>query len=417
MAEGKPKDALASANIVVANNPNSPSGLYLKGTALKEMGAYDEAMAALQATLKTSPTATPAMLQLADISLTKGNAEGAIDFATQAVRRNPRSGTAHLILAKSLVKLRRLDAAEPEVKGLVKASATSVAVQTLEGDFYWAKHDLVHARQAYERALQLSPRAGLPSLIGLLRIDLTEKKPDAARSRIESQLAKTPDDPALLIVAGEIYSDLKDLKKSEAMFQHLLQVDPTNIRAYVALGSIYVGQHRVDEAIKRFEEVAKRDKRLAPAALTMTGQLLALQGQQDAARKHFEEALSLNPQMPIAANDLAWDYAERGGNLDVALKWAQTAKAKMPDSPFPNDTLGWIYYKKGLNSLAVTSFEDAVKQAPADSSIRYRLGLAYLKVGEQKKAKTALEQALKMSSEFKEAADAKRALSSITIKG
>jgi Flp pilus assembly protein TadD len=147
----------------------------------------------------------------------------------------------------------------------------------------------------------------------------------------------------------------------------------------------------------------------------MAGTLLSLQGKADEARNRFEQALALDPQMPIAANNLAWDYAERGGNLDVALKWAQTAKAKLPNSPYPSDTLGWVYFKKGLGSLAVTSFEDAARQAPSDPSIRYRLGLSYLKIGDRKKARGSFEQALKLNSEFKEAADAKRVLA--TIKG
>src|SRR5207237_42233 len=114
---------------------------------------------------------------------------------------------------------------------------------------------------------------------------------------------------------------------------------------------------------------------------TMVGTILTLQNKNDEARKQYERALALDPQMPVAANNLAWDYAENGRNLDVALSLAQIAKAKLPDSASISDTLGWIYYKKGLGGLAINSFEDAVKQAPSDASIRYRLGLAYLKTG------------------------------------
>jgi Flp pilus assembly protein TadD len=143
--------------------------------------------------------------------------------------------------------------------------------------------------------------------------------------------------------------------------------------------------------------------------------ILTMQNKHDEARKLYEHALSLDPQMPVAANNLAWDYAERGQNLDVALNLAQTAKAKLPNTSAVTDTLGWVYYKKELGSLAVTSFEEAVRQAPSDPSIRYHLGLAYLKTGDQKKARASLEGALKLSPDFKEAADAKKALA--TIKG
>ena len=65
--------------------------------------------------------------------------------------------------------------------------------------------------------------------------------------------------------------------------------------------------------------------------------------------------------------------------------------------------------------MAIASFEEATKQSPADASIRYRLGLAYIKAGNTQKARGAFEQALRMNPKFKEAEDAKRQLS--TLKG
>ena len=78
-----------------------------------------------------------------------------------------------------------------------------------------------------------------------------------------------------------------------------------------------------------------------------------------------------------------------------------------------SDTLGWVYYKKGLASLAVTSFEEAIKQGPSNPSVHYRLGLAYFKNGDQKKARDSFLHALKLSPTFKEAEDAKRELASL----
>jgi len=74
-----------------------------------------------------------------------------------------------------------------------------------------------------------------------------------------------------------------------------------------------------------------------------------------------------------------------------------------------------VYYKKGLAGLAVTALQEAASQAPLDPSIHYRLGLAYLKDGDKKKARGSFEQALRLNSDFKEAEDARRALA--TLKG
>ena len=68
-----------------------------------------------------------------------------------------------------------------------------------------------------------------------------------------------------------------------------------------------------------------------------------------------------------------------------------------------------------MASLAVTFLQEASKRGPTSPSIKYRLGLAYLKNGDQKKARASLEQALKLNPQFEEAADARRALG--TLKG
>jgi Flp pilus assembly protein TadD len=99
--------------------------------------------------------------------------------------------------------------------------------------------------------------------------------------------------------------------------------------------------------------------------------------------------------------------------LDVALQLAQTAKAGLPNVGTVSDTLGWIFYKKGLTGQAVRSLREATTQAPSQPSIRYRLGLAYLKNGDQSEARGALEQALRLNPKFPEAAEAKRALAAL----
>jgi Flp pilus assembly protein TadD len=68
-----------------------------------------------------------------------------------------------------------------------------------------------------------------------------------------------------------------------------------------------------------------------------------------------------------------------------------------------------------MATMAVTFLREATKRGPSSPSMQYRLGLAYLKAGDQKSARESLEQALKMNPQFPEAEDAKRAIA--TIKG
>ena len=412
MVEGKPKDALIVANAVVADNPNSIAGHYLHGTALVATGSTDEAMKAFQEVLRLSPSATAAELQLADLNLGRGDTAAAVEFAGHVIKIQPQSVIAHMLMAKAQLRLGNIVRAEPEVMALAKIGGTSSEIHVLIGDLYWAKKDLTRAGDAYDVALKLSPGL-IPALAGRIRVDLEQKKPEEARSLVASQLAKTPDDETLLELAGNTFLASGDAARAESTFRHLLEVNPANMEAYNRLAALYLSQHRLDEARTEFADLALKQPKAAVAATTMVATILTLQNKPDEARKQYQQALVLDPNTPVAANNLAWDYAESGSNLDVALQLAQTAKSKLPNSADVSDTLGWVYYKKGLAALAVTSLEQATKEAPSNPSIHYRLGLAYLKNGNPKGARNSLQEALKLDPKFREAEDAKRELAAM----
>src|SRR4029077_12239596 len=106
-------------------------------------------------------------------------------------------------------------------------------------------------------------------------------------------------------------------------------------------------------------------------------------------RKLYEEVLAIDPRSAVAANNLAMYHSTRG-DLEVALQLAQTAKTALPDDARVSDTLGWIYYKKGLASLAVSAFQQSVRQNGTNPTAHYHLGLAYLKDGNPKEGRKAL---------------------------
>jgi len=412
MTDGKLAEALAQVNLVVAANPKSAAAYYLQGMALRATGSPDEAIKAFQVVQQLKPGEPNTLLQLADLILIRGDATAALELATQAIKKQPNTNIGRFFMAKSLLRLGNLPRAEPEILRLAKVNPGSADVQVLVGDLYQAKRDLVRAGEAYDRALTIQP-VSFHALTGAVMVKLAQNRPDVAKSRLETALAKLPNDERLLLLAGRTFAETNEPARAESALRRVIQVNPSSIDAYSLLGALYGAQHRLDEALKEYDELARRKDKVAVAATTMVATILALQNKPDEARKRYEQVLAIDPRSPIAANNLAWDYAENGSNLDVALNLAQIAKSRLPDVAVVSDTLGWVYYKKGMASLAVLSLEEATRQAPVQPSIHYRLGLAYLKNGDPKKARASFERALKLSPEFKEAADAKRALSAI----
>jgi tetratricopeptide (TPR) repeat protein len=410
LKDKKAEEALRLADLVVTANPRSIGGYYLKGLALRATQSLDDAAQAFRDALKLAPASTPILLQLAEADLARGARSSALEFATQVIKREPQSAVAHLLVARAQLQLGNVAAAEREMKGFARSLPNSPELQSLQGELYAARNNPDRARAAFERALELRPDFFEPN-VGLVGLDLSAKKLQAATARVDGLVAKNPESEAVLLLAGNTYRVAGDLARAESAYTKVIERYPSNIQAYRLLAGLYVSQQRIDEARAKYEEVSRRaPKPVAVAAITMVATLLSAQGKNDEARAYYEKALALDPNMAVAANNLAWDYAETNRDLDVALKLAQIAKARFPDSADVGDTLGWVYYKKGLHSLAISSLEEANRQAPTNPVIQYHLGMAHLKNGDPETARRFLERALKTKPDFKNAGDAKREL-------
>jgi tetratricopeptide (TPR) repeat protein len=328
------------------------------------------------------------------------------------VKQEPSSGLAHLLVAKAQLKLGNISAAEGAIVPMVRANPQSADALIALADLYSAKKNGALARETYRRALKIRPTSH-EALSGLTRLELSSGQPAAARAAIEQALTSAPDDPALVLLSGYALAATGDSPKAEAAFRRVIDLDPSIMDAYDGLTRIYLSQKRLDEAKAEYLSAIKKEPKTAVGATTMVGVILSVQGKHDEAKAQYQQALSLDNQTPVAANNLAWYYASTDQNLDEALALAQTAKAKLPDNWQVDDTLGWIYYKKGLTTLAITSLKEGAQKNPSSADVHYRLGLAYLKNGDQNNAQQSLQRALKLNPEFDGSEEAKRVLASM----
>jgi putative PEP-CTERM system TPR-repeat lipoprotein len=409
--EGKRDEAIQRLEAAVKASPTSAEAQFALGRAYLTRNDFKKASAAFTETVRLNPRAVAAQLELSRLELATGHPDSSVSFAEQALKNAPRDPAVRLALVRGLIARRDLRRAESELQALMVQYPDNTEVLTQAGMIAQLKGDSALASRLLTNALGIN-EGNLEALAALVALDLSQKNHARALSRVEARLVKTPADSGTLLLAASTYAATGDLSKSEQTLRKTIDADPSNLQAYAMLGRLFVSQKRLDEALKEFDALSKRQPRSVQAH-TLAGMILEAQNKVAEAKKRYEQALSIDPETPVAANNLAWMYAVTGENLDVALQLAQTATRRLPDNPATQDTLGWIYYKKDLPGLAVPPFQKSVERDPANPLYHFHLGLALAKVGDAAKARLALEQALALAPGFNGAAEAKQVLASL----
>jgi len=371
----------------------------------------DAAAGAYREVLRLNPRASTAQVRLAAVELQRNALPAATQLAEQAAAANPGNLTAQLVLARALVARGDLDRATTVTMGMVQRRPDVPVVQNQVGMLALAKGDRTAARAAFEKALSLNDQLMEP-LVMLVSMDLEERRPAAARARIQARLTRTPDSSVLLSLAGRTWAATGDLPAGEAYLTRAIEVDASNLEAYKELARVYVGQKRLDQAVVEFDKLAARQPR-AVGPKTMAALILQAQGKEAEALGRYQQIVEQDPRAAVASNNMAWIYASRGEQLDRALQLAQAAKAQIPDHPEVNDTLAYVYLKKQLPSLAIAPLRQALEKEPTNASFHYHLGLAYSQAGDKGSARRSLEQALKLQPDFAGALEARTLLRSL----
>jgi len=409
--DGKLDEGLAAAQKAVAANPNAAAAHFAVGRIQEAKSRLVEAISSYNETLKISPGAVDAQLGLARVYLATGRTTDALHFTQQLVSSQRENQQALLLHARALIAQRDLQAAEAPLRTVITLNPQSAEAHAELGMLYGFRSDAARSRAEYERALALDP-GNLDALGGMTVLDITQRNPAAARARLQSAVAKSPDSTRLLMVAARSYMLLNDAAETERLLRHAVDLDPSMLGAYAMLGQLYISQKRTDAAITEFERLLAHNPR-SVGAHTMLGMLLGMQNKREDAKKHYEQAIAINERAAVAANNLAWLYVEDGGNLDLALQLAQSARNVLPDSPEVGDTLGWIYFKKGLTAQAITELKETVGQQPDRADFNYHLGLALAKNGEIRSARETLEKALRLDPKSSEAQEARTVLTGL----
>ena len=190
-------------------------------------------------------------------------------------------------------------------------------------------------------------------------------------------------------------------KDSETLFRHALTITQDNVLAEDILGTLLVGQGRLDEGIPHLRAALK----LAPAyarAHNDLGAALGKKGLENEAMAEFQEALRLKPKLAEAHRNLGLAL-ERQGRLDEAVGHFRAAANSEPSFADAHRKLGVALGRQGRLDEAVDHLTQAITLAPGDAEAQSSLGITLGKLGRLDEAITHLQAALKLNPDNAEA--------------
>ena len=338
----------------------------------------------------------------------------------EAVRLKPESGAARNNLATNLTRLGRISEAEAQLKRVIELEPDNYDANHNLGEVYIGKGDLAAAVPYLEKAQRTGEASYGNGYDLALAYDKTGRLGDA-EGQIRS-LLKQKDTAELHDLLGQVEERSGNYVAAADDYQTAAHMEPSESNIFDWGGELLLHQ-TVAPAIQVFTAGLQRYPNSARLALGL-GLALYLQGKYDDAVKALIKATDLNPADPRAYYFLskAYDqspnqadevierfrrYAELRPNdgqavFDYALslwkgKRSETDAARLdqiesllkksisldPSSSEIHLQLGNLYSQRQKYGEAVPEYREALKLSPDIPDAHFRLGQAYVHLGQK----------------------------------
>jgi tetratricopeptide (TPR) repeat protein len=431
---------------VLKENARDNDALILRGNISLAQGQTQAAINDLRAVLRDQPNAVAVMRTLALAYQQNKEPDLAEQTLRAALQVSPKDFQSRQQLAQALIGAGKLDQAGPLLEELAKDNPTSIPVQEslfhvqaaqnrnaearataetierigpnqplgyyLAGLVDEAEQKSDQAAKDYQQALQRKPDAAEP-LAALVRLDLRLKRAPAAMALVDGVIARFPDDPLARDFKAELLLAQGQIDASIAVYQDTVRIAPAWPAAYRGLARVQFTAKRSDDAVRSLQLGIEKTQG-SDILIGDLSELYQRLGRPNDAIALYEGVLAKSPNSSFAANNLAMllvTYRQDSASLARAQKLAD----QLASSPEVDliDTRGWVKFKSGDFHGAESLLQQAVDKAPTAPELRYHLGMAQLRSGEQQAAQQNLETALHSERPFAGMDEAKAALAQL----
>jgi len=390
--------AVATLRALLKIDADHLMGNYYLAKTLSEGKQYGSAEEIYKKILALKPGFEPAILDLGRILENQGKNDQAVEQYRTYIKITPHSVNVRLKLADRLIKLKKTEEAEQELRETLiwgkgrHDIAYRVGLFYLENERYGKAAEIIQDllktnagddRLRYLLASAYEGQEDYPQAIAELRkipreaelfpnaqasISMMLKKTgqiDAAIANLKTAIDLRKDSADLYSLLSSLYEEKKDLPAAEETLKMGLQISPS-VMLHFSLGVLYEKTDRFPESIKEMETVLQMDSNNA-------------------------EAL----------NFIGYSYADRGLKLTEAEQLIRKALALKPGNAYMLDSLGWVCFRQKKLGEAIEYLKEAAAGLPQDPTIAEHLGDVYAELGQTEAAREIYLRIMKLDPHHK----------------
>ncbi|MEO8926161.1 MAG: tetratricopeptide repeat protein [Caulobacteraceae bacterium] len=250
------------------------------------------------------------------------------------------------------------------------------------------------AEAAYRRLIELEP-ANVTARMAVGRAAAERGDFEDAVVNLSAARAEEPDNTKILTLLGRALRESQRPVEAEAVYRRLLEIEPANVAAQMAVGRTAWEQGRRSEALVHLRAAAAAGGPADPRRDLSIGEKFLAQMQIDEAAAAFRRVLAAHPDNAAALKGLG-RCAQVSGDDEEALAKYRAATAHEPGNPWLQTEIRRIEAKQGGDDWKSELGDAIAISNAADSTREDRLWSAHILVaygmtGQVEKALAPLE--------------------------
>ena len=248
----------------------------------------------------------------------------------QSISNDDSGISADLAIINSHMQARQWAAALKAIEAVQRKQPDKALSYHLKAQVLARSDDLAGARKALGEALAKEP-AYMPAVVALAAIDMVEKKPEAAKQRFKALLERDPKNAAALLALAEVAQRTQAPKDEvQRYLKAAVEADPQSVMARLALIDLLVNQGEVRGALA----IANAAAVVLPNSIEILDRMARMQGrlgEMDQALSNFGKITTLQPKTVAGHLGQAQVYLATG-NLVQAQRSVERVLEREPES-------------------------------------------------------------------------------------